>query len=144
MKIKETLKNLRKNNGLNQYELAEATKVSVDTVRRWEKGTQVPRADELVRLAKALNVTEAELLNCTNDGKIKVTISYDWEKFEKGEINMDGNLFELFLGKLGEIGIKGAGLPKNREELEELEKKICADLESMFELQVKRGAIQPA
>ena len=48
------------------------------------------------------------------------------------------------MGKLGEIGIKGAGLPKNVEEKEELKRKICADIDSMFELQVKRGAIQPA
>ena len=144
MKIHETIKKLRKNNGLNQYDLAEATRVSVDTVRRWEKGTQVPRADELIRLAKSLGCTEHELLNGPDDGKIKVTISYDWEKFEKGEINMNGNLFELFLGKLGEIGIKGAGLPKTVEEKEELKQKICADIDDMFDLQVKRGAIQPA
>ena len=144
MKINETIKKFRKNKGFNQYTLADTTGVSVDTVRRWEKGTQVPRADELVRLAEALGCTEAELLNGADDGKIKVTISYNWEKFEKGEINMDGNLFELFLGKLGEIGIKGAGLPKTVEEKEELKQKICADIDSMFELQVKRGAIQPA
>ena len=57
---------------------------------------------------------------------------------------MNGNLFELFLGKLGEIGIKGAGLPKTVEEKEELKQKICADIDDMFDLQVKRGAIQPA
>ena len=134
----------RKKAGFTQEQLAEMVEVHVNTLAKWENGTREPRASDITRLAKALSCTEADLLNGTNDGKIKVTISYDWEKFEKGEINMDGNLFELFLGKLGEIGIKGAGLPKNREELEELEKKICADLESMFELQIKRGAIQPA
>ena len=67
MKINETIKDFRKNKGFNQYALADATGVSVDTVRRWEKGTQVPRADELVRLAEALGCTEADLLN----GKVK-------------------------------------------------------------------------
>ena len=57
---------------------------------------------------------------------------------------MDGNLFELFLGTKGQLGLKGAGLPTTREELQELKERICNDLDSMFELQVKRGAIQTA
>ena len=74
MKINETIKKIRKSKGFNQYILADATGVSVDTVRRWEKGTQVPRADELVRLANALNVTEAELLNGTVKQEFEVKI----------------------------------------------------------------------
>ena len=117
---------------------------SIDSIRRWETNLREPRASDLVRLCEVLQCSESELLNGPSDGKIKVTISYDWDKFEKGEINMDGNLFELFMGKLGEIGIKGAGLLKSVEEKEELKQRICADIDNMFDLQVKRGAIQPA
>ena len=135
---------IREDRGLTLQQVEGLTGISFNTISRYERGVISPNIDTALKIAKALGVTVDELFNEPNDGKIKVTISYDWEKFEKGEINMDGNLFELFMGKLGEIGIKGAGLPKNVEEKEELKRKICADIDSMFELQVKRGAIQPA
>lgn len=138
------LRELRDKQGMSQEELAEQIGCHENTIRRWELGQREPKISDIQKLCVALGCTEAELLNGPNNDKIKVTISYDWGKFEKGEINMDGNLFELFMGKLGEIGIKGAGLPKSVEEKEELKKKICDDIDSMFDLQVKRGAIQPA
>ena len=144
MKINEQIKKLRKQRNFNQYELSEIIGVSVDTVRRWEKGSQVPRADELIHLASALSVTVSELLNGPDNGKIKITLSYDWTRYEKGEVDMNGNLFELFMGTEGQLGLKGAGLPKTREELKELKDRLCADLDNMFELQLQRGAIQTA
>ena len=137
----EAIRHYRSKLNITQQELAALIPCSIDSIRRWETNLREPRASDLVRLCEVLQCSESELLNGPSDGKIKVTISYDWDKFEKGEINMDGNLFELFMGKLGEIGIKGAGLPKSVEEKEELKKKICDDIDNMFDLQVKRGAI---
>ena len=74
MEISARIKELRKQRNLNQYALSEAVEVSVDTVRRWEKGSQVPRADELIRLASALNVKESELLNGTVKQEFEVKI----------------------------------------------------------------------
>ena len=57
MDISTRIRELRKKQELNQFELAEATEVSVDSVRRWESKKQYPRADELSRLSSVLNVT---------------------------------------------------------------------------------------
>lgn len=140
----EAIKRYRQQKNLTQMELAKMLSCSIDSIRRWEANTREPRTSELQKLALALGCSEADLLNGTSNEKIKVTISHDWEEYEKGEINMDGNLFELFLGTKGQLGLKGAGLPTTREELQELKERICNDLDSMFELQVKRGAIQTA
>ena len=138
------LKEIREKQGLSQEELAERIGCHVNTIRRWESGQREPRASDIKRLSLALECTEAELLNGVNDGKIKVVISYDWEEYEKEEIDMDANIFKLFMGTEGQIGMKGAGRPMTREELQKLKDQICSDLDGMFELQVKRGAIQPA
>ncbi|MDO5116092.1 MAG: helix-turn-helix domain-containing protein [Synergistaceae bacterium] len=51
----------------NQEELARQIEISVDSIRRWEKGNQVPRADELQKLAVALNTSVAYLIGETDD-----------------------------------------------------------------------------
>ncbi len=70
--FKDRLRRLRKNAGINQEELAELTGVSIMTVRRWEWGERSPRVDEVKALAKALGVSEADLLNDSPD------ISGEW------------------------------------------------------------------
>ena len=124
--------------------MAEKISCHVNTVRRWELGYREPKVSDIKKLTKVLGCTESELLNGPNNGKIKITLSYDWTQYEKGEIDMNGNLFELFMGTEGQLGLKGAGLPKTREELKDLKDRLCADLDNMFELQLQRGAIQPA
>lgn len=54
---------LRKKAGLSQEELAERVGVHLNTVSQWENGVYIPKMMKLKRLAEALNVTEAELLN---------------------------------------------------------------------------------
>ena len=53
----------RKTRGLTQEKLDELANIHVNTLLRWEYGTREPKASELQRLAKVLDVTEAELLN---------------------------------------------------------------------------------
>ena len=57
------LKELRKKSGLNQSQLAEKIGVSLLTLFRWEKGERTPRLEDIKALAKALGVSEADLLN---------------------------------------------------------------------------------
>lgn len=59
----ERLKELRKKSGLTQEELADALSVSYMTIRRWENEKTTPRLEEIKALAKALGVSEADLLN---------------------------------------------------------------------------------
>ena len=138
------LRIIRQKLKLSFLDLEEMTGIDANTLSRYERGVVTPSVTKAEEIAKALHVSVEDLLNGTSNEKIKVIISHDWEEYEKGEINMDGNLFELFLGTKGQLGLKGAGLPTTREELQELKERICNDLDSMFELQVKRGAIQTA
>ena len=62
MEFKDRLESLRREKGISQTEIAEACGVSVTTFRRWEWGTQEPRLSELKKLAAALGMTTAELL----------------------------------------------------------------------------------
>ena len=57
------LRALRKKSGLTQEQLADSTGFSLMTIRRWEWGERSPRVDDIKALAKALGVSEADLLN---------------------------------------------------------------------------------
>ncbi|MBR2208971.1 MAG: helix-turn-helix domain-containing protein [Synergistaceae bacterium] len=60
MTFGERIKIFRKGH-FSQAELAEEVGVSVDTMRRWEGGTQEPRLGELRNIAKALGVSIGQL-----------------------------------------------------------------------------------
>ena len=80
----QRLKRLRKQAGLNQEELAHETEFSIMTIRRWEWGERTPRLEEIQKLAKALHVSEDELLNGTPDSNntwvLTVQISHTEEE----------------------------------------------------------------
>ena len=61
--IGERLRRLRKKAGLTQEQLAEAIGVHLNTVCLWEKGEYTPKTQSIKALAKALGVSEADLLN---------------------------------------------------------------------------------
>ena len=68
----QKLRTLREKTGLSQQKLAEAVKVSLKTVQRWELGKRQPRIEDISRLAQALHVSEQELL--TGDTKAKTWV----------------------------------------------------------------------
>ncbi len=142
MDISSRIRDLRKNQGLNQFELAEAVKVSVDTVRRWESNKQVPRTDELVTLASVLKLTVDELLNGPSSERVELVLSWDWEDMKKGEIKMNENKFKLILGDDGMIGLNGAGRITSTAEIEEFLGRVRKELEIALEAQIKRGVVQ--
>ena len=59
----ERLKKFRKKAGLTQEELADIIGVEHNSISRWEKTTDIPKVQNLQALAKALNVSESDLLN---------------------------------------------------------------------------------
>lgn len=81
------LKQLRKSKGLNQSQLAEILGVHEITVRRWELGQREPRLEDIKALAKALNVSEAELLNDSQ--------SQDWVLQIKIADGKKGGFFDM-------------------------------------------------
>ena len=134
---------IRKKRGLTQEELAKLLSISNVTLSRWETGLFEPNASTMRKLCEILHCTEAEILN-GSDEQIKVTLSYNWEDFKKGEINMNRSEFKLILGDNGEVGINGSMIVKSRSAIEEIIAKIRSELEFGFNTQVQRGIIQEA
>ena len=142
MDIGYRIRELRKRQGLNQFDLAEAIGVSVDSVRRWESNKQIPRADELSNLALTLHVTANELLNGSSSERVELVLSWNWEDMKKGEIRMNENKFKLVLGDDGMIGLNGAGRITSADEIEEILGRVRKELEIALEAQIKRGVVQ--
>ena len=67
MDIAEKIIKLRKANGWSQEDLAEKLYVSRQTISRWENGTALPDAENVLQISKLFNVTTDYLLN--NDYK---------------------------------------------------------------------------
>lgn len=72
--IGERIRRLRKNAGLNQETLADYVGVHINTISRWENGIDIPKTLKLKKLAAALNVTEAELLNGPEPKEFEIKI----------------------------------------------------------------------
>lgn len=68
MELKEKLVDLRKKKGLSQVELADAINVSRQAISRWEVGSAIPSADNLMWLSKFYEVSMDELMDISVDG----------------------------------------------------------------------------
>ena len=62
MKIGETIKELRKEKGMTQTELANALFVSQDTISLWECGKSLPDIKALIALTKIFGVSADYIL----------------------------------------------------------------------------------
>ena len=136
------IKLLRKSRGITQEELSERIGVHENTIRLWEKGLREPRSSDISKLCEVLCCTESELLNGPSDGKVKITLVYDWTHMEGGKIDMNGNDFELILGSNGQIGLKGAGKLTSAEAIEEFLSRVKEQLTIALDAQIKRGVVQ--
>lgn len=74
MKMQDKLIMLRKKAGLSQDDLAEKINVSRQAISRWENGTALPDALNILQLSKMFHVTTDYLLNddYESDGDIPV------------------------------------------------------------------------
>ena len=63
MKLSDKITTLRKSNGWSQEDLAEQLNVSRQAISRWENGTALPDANNILQLSKLFNVTTDYLLN---------------------------------------------------------------------------------
>ena len=94
----ERLKLFRKKAGLTQPELAHLIGVHETTIRRWENDDNTtPRLEEIKALAKALRVSEQDLLNDSNS-----TQSSGWvlnirtaNDFTEEVIDLTGNVAQI-------------------------------------------------
>lgn len=74
MKLQDKIVMLRKKNGWSQGEFAEKMYVSRQAISRWENGTALPDAQNVLQLSKLFNVTTDYLLNddYESDGDILI------------------------------------------------------------------------
>ena len=61
MLFQDTLKELRKNKGISQYDLAEALNISRSVVAKWETGLTLPNEENVKLLMEYFNVSKQEL-----------------------------------------------------------------------------------
>ena len=81
------LRALRKKSGLTQEQLAEAVGVNPITISWWENDKFLPKTQSIKALAKALGVSEAELLNDSQ--------SQDWVLQIKIADGKKGGFFDM-------------------------------------------------
>ena len=138
------LKYYREKSGLSMQKLSEMLDVQLNTIWRWENGKASPSVDVATALAKIFGISESELLHGPSEGKVKITLVYDWTHMEGGKIDMNGNEFELILGSQGQIGLKGAAQITSAEAIEEFLARVKEQLTIALDAQVRRGAIPQA
>ena len=63
MKLSDKIIRLRKSNGMSQEELADKLGVSRQAISRWEMGTAMPDATNILQLSRLFQVTTDYLLN---------------------------------------------------------------------------------
>ena len=63
MKLPDKIIKLRKENGWSQEELAEKLDISRQAISRWENGTALPDAQNILQISKLFHVTTDYLLN---------------------------------------------------------------------------------
>ena len=63
MRFGTMLKAMREKAGLSQAALAERAGLSVRNIQNWEQGHRIPRAQVLLRLARAVGVPVEQLLS---------------------------------------------------------------------------------
>ncbi len=88
------LRALRKKAGLTQEQLAEAIGVHLNSVSLWENGEYTPKTQSIKALAKALGVSEADLLNDSppvRSGGWVINIKCEAD-FKKEVIDLTGNI----------------------------------------------------
>ncbi len=76
MKVSQNIKNLRRNSGLSQSELAERIYVSQQAVNKWEKGTSFPQIDRIEEISFALGCFPLEILYDHLSMRYSVLIDY--------------------------------------------------------------------
>ena len=67
--LSENIKNLRKEKGMSQEELAEKINVVRQTVSKWEQNLSVPDSEMLIKIAEVFEVSVSSLLGETVDIK---------------------------------------------------------------------------
>ena len=87
------LAKLRKEKGLTQEELAEKVGVSRQTLGKWESGEVSPETENIVALAKALEISTDELLGNVEEAEVEIVDAEESAKEERpNHIHIDKDI----------------------------------------------------
>lgn len=75
MNLREKVIALRKENGWSQEDFAEKMEISRQAISRWENGTALPDAQNILRMSKLFNVTSDYLLNDDYEGERDIRLA---------------------------------------------------------------------
>ena len=75
MSFGENLKNVRKQRGITQEELAETLGVSRQAISKWESDNGYPETEKLLVISEALNISVDSLLNDSSTLEVKQKIA---------------------------------------------------------------------
>ena len=75
MNLSEKLIALRKKKSWSQEEFAEKMEISRQAISRWENGTALPDAQNILRISKLFNVTADYLLNDDDEGETDIPLT---------------------------------------------------------------------
>lgn len=101
MKLSEKIVTLRKQRGLSQEELAGKLNVSRQAVSRWEVGSALPDASNVLQLSKLFEVTADYLLNDDYESDHDVPAV---KSSEKKAINQIKTIVAIFVSLCGLLG----------------------------------------
>lgn len=93
MKLSDKITNLRKTNGWSQEDLAEKLYVSRQAISRWENGTALPDASNILQLSKLFNVTSDYLLNEEYSSDTDIPCVKEANKTLNSKRKLHGKLF---------------------------------------------------
>lgn len=79
MKFAENLRELRKQRGMSQEEMAAALQISRQSISKWENGSAMPELDKLLQLCELFHCTLDDLLK----GEMKEEPQFDKLEYEK-------------------------------------------------------------
>jgi transcriptional regulator with XRE-family HTH domain len=95
--LSKRVKEIRAKIGLSQEQLADISGLSIRTIQRIENGEAEPRGDTLRRLAKALQVTTDELIDCQKTEDMNVLTMLNLSQFTFLAFPLLGILIPLIL-----------------------------------------------
>ncbi len=102
MSFGENLKNVRKQRGVTQEELAEILGVSRQAISKWESGTSVPDVQLLLRIADFYNLTLDQLVRDDFDLPIS---SLDEKKIADDLSNKSSVSIDDYLGRVCDVSM---------------------------------------
>mgnify|MGYP003446649982 CR=1 FL=1 len=100
MLFQDTLKELRKNKGISQYDLAESLNISRSVVAKWEIGLTLPNEENVSLLMKYFNVTREELFKNEETETVIVKKNVSISKMKKVIVSLSTAIAILLIASV--------------------------------------------